>query len=247
MERLKCLVIAFAVVLSATVFAQKKIINAHASAEYGKPIAFYKVPNSKSAMSLVIENGKLYALEDGGLSIYNIDDPKNPKKLGFVGGMGNVRQLRVSGKTAFLSSRQCGLWAVDVSDENNPKILSNFDTIEMATGLDVVGNLAVIGNRVYGVQCVDVSDPKNMKHLSSIRTDESQSVLYRNGLILSGDWAGGEITIIDAKDIKNLKIISKIKLDGSGDFVCFNRSAQKEWSRRKASRSRARLGYLRYF
>lgn len=217
MERVKCLVVVLTVILSLTVFGQKKIINAHASAEYGKPIAFYKVPNSKSAMSLVVENNKLYALEDGGLSIYNIDDPKHPKKLGFVGGMGNVRQLRVRGNTAFLSSRQCGLWAVDVSDDNNPKILSNFDTIEMATGLDVVGNLAVIGNRVYGVQCVDVSDPKNMKHLSSIRTDESQSVLYRNGFIFSGDWAGGEITIIDAKDLKNLKIISKIKLDGYGD------------------------------
>ena len=56
--------------------------------------------------------------------------------------MGNVRQLRVRGKTAFLTTRQCGLWAVDVSDETNPKIISNFDAVEMATGLDVVGDVA---------------------------------------------------------------------------------------------------------
>lgn len=218
MKKIKFILALLAFLSSLTAFSQvKKIINAHREAEYGKPIEFYKVPKSSAAMSLVLENGKLYALEKDGLSIYNIDNPKMPKKVGFVGGMGNVRQLRICGKTAFLSSRQCGLWAVDVSDDKNPKIISNFDTIEMATGLDVVGNLAVIGNRVYGVQCIDVSNPAQMKHLSSIRTDESQSVLYRNGLIFSGDWAGGEITVIDAKDIKNLKPISKIKLDGYGD------------------------------
>ncbi len=194
------------------------IINAHSPKEkYGEPIAFRKVKSSKAAMSLVIENGKLYALEKDGLSVYNIDNPKEPRRVGFVGGMGNVRQLCVRGNVAFLSSRQCGLWAVDVSDESNPKIISNFDTIEMATGLDVVGNLAVLGHRVYGVQCVDVSNPAEMKHISSLLTDESQSVLYRNGLIFSGDWAGGEISIIDAKDLSNLKLISKLKLDGYGD------------------------------
>ncbi len=193
------------------------ILNSHSSKEYGEAIAFKKVKDSRAAMSLVIENGKLYALEKDGLSIYNIDNPKKPIRVGFVGGMGNVRQLCVRGKTAFLSSRQCGLWAVDVSDESNPKIISNFDTIEMATGLDVVGNLAILGHRVYGIQCVDVSNPAKMKHISSLLTDESQSVLYRNGLIFSGDWAGGEISIIDAKDLSNLKLISKIKLDGYGD------------------------------
>jgi len=195
------------------------IVNAHKQAQYGKPIPFYKVPGSKAAMSLVIENGILYALERDGLSVYDISDPKKPARIGFVGGMGNVRQLCVSGKTAFLSSRQCGLWSVDVSDPRNPKIISNFDTVEMATGLDVVGNLAVVGNRVFGVQCIDVSDPAHMKHVSSLRTDESQSVLYRDGIIYSGDWAGGEITVIDASNLSSLKPISKIKLDGYGDGI----------------------------
>jgi len=158
-----------------------------------------------------------YALESKGLSIYNIEDPANPKKLGHVGGMGNVRQLRVSGRTAFLTSRQCGLWAVDVSDENNPRILSNFDAVEMATGLDVIGDVAFIGNRVYGVQCVDISDPANMKHISSYLTDESQSVCYSNGWLFSGDWAGGEVTVIDVANLSVPKARAHIHLDGYGD------------------------------
>jgi hypothetical protein len=191
--------------------------NAHPGEEYGKAIPFRKIPGTAGTLALEISGGRLYALESGGLSIYNIDDPTHPRKLGHVGGMGNVRQLRVRGKTAFVTSRQFGLWAVDVSNETKPVILSNFDAVEMATGLDVAGDVAFIGNRVYGIQCVDVSDPSRMKHLSSYTTDESQSVLYRDNLLFSGDWAGGEVTVIDVSDLSAPKTLSGIKLDGYGD------------------------------
>jgi len=82
------------------------MVNAHVGPEYGKPIPFRKVPGTDGPLALEIADGRLYTLESGGLSIYDIADPKNPKKLGHVGGMGNVRQLRVQGQTAFLTSRQ---------------------------------------------------------------------------------------------------------------------------------------------
>jgi hypothetical protein len=196
------------------------IINAHSEARYGKPIAFRKIPGTAGTMSLEISRGKLYALEDGGLSVFDISDPRNPKRLGHVGGMGNVRQLRVSGRTAFVSSRQCGLWAVDVSDDKTPRILSNFDGVEMATGLDIAGDVAFLGHRVFGIQCVDVSDPARMKHLSSLRTDESQSVYYHNRQLFSGDWAGGEITAIDVSNLLAPRAVSNVTLDGYGDGMC---------------------------
>ncbi len=193
------------------------IVNAHPQAEYGPAIPFRKIPGTAGTLALDISGGRLYALESNGLSIYNIDDPKHPKKLSHVGGMGNVRQLRVRGKTAFLTSRQCGLWAVDVSDETQPRIISNFDAVEMSTGLDVAGDVAFIGNRVYGIQCVDVSDPARMKHISSLTTDESQSVCYANGWLFSGDWAGGEVTVIDVNDLSAPEARARLKLDGYGD------------------------------
>ncbi|MCB1230756.1 MAG: beta-propeller domain-containing protein [Verrucomicrobiae bacterium] len=193
------------------------IVNAHPDPKYGPAIPFRKVPGTSGTLALEISGGRLYALEDGGLSIYDIADPLKPRKLGSVGGMGNVRQLRVRGETAFLTSRQFGLWTVDVSDETHPRIISNFDAVEMATGLDAAGDVAFIGNRVYGIQCVDVSDPARMKHLSSYRTDESQSVTYRDGLLFSGDWAGGEVTVLDVSDPSAPKPVSELKLDGYGD------------------------------
>lgn len=197
--------------------ADHVIINAHPQPEYGPAIPFRKVSGTGGTLALDIVGDRLYALENNGLSIYDITYPKSPQKLGHIGGMGNVRQLQVRGKTAFLTARQCGLWAVDVSDDHHPRIISNFDAVEMATGLDVAGDVAFIGNRVYGVQCVDVSDPARMKHLSSLRTDESQSTYYGKGLLFSGDWSSGEVTVIDVSDLLQPKPLSLIQLDGYGD------------------------------
>ncbi|MCB1089449.1 MAG: hypothetical protein KDM63_20590, partial [Verrucomicrobiae bacterium] len=107
----------------------ESIVNAHADPKYGKALPFRKIPGTAGTLALEVSEGRLYALENGGLSIYDLADPRNPKKLGSVGGMGNVRQLRVRGTTAFLTSRQFGLWAVDVSDATHPKIISNFDAV----------------------------------------------------------------------------------------------------------------------
>ena len=219
--------LAFALCLVAPALAAAgdgAISNAHPEARFGRPIAFRKIPGTAGTMALEVSGNRLYALENRGLSVFDISAPGRPARLGHVGGMGQVRQLRVSGKTAFLSSRQCGLWAVDVSDDKAPRILSNFDGVEMATGLDVAGDVAFLGHRVFGIQCVDVSDPARMKHLSSLRTDESQSVYYRNGLLLSGDWAGGEITVVDVSNLLAPKAVSRVSLDGYGDGMCMRGS-----------------------
>ena len=134
------------------VFANAQKLNLHhADSAYGKSIEYEKITGTKGTLALEIVGDKLYALENGGLSVYDISSLTAPKLLGSVSGMGHVRQLKVRGKTAFLTARQSGLWAVDVSDPKNPKIISHFDAIEYATGLDVSENFAFIGNRVFGV------------------------------------------------------------------------------------------------
>ena len=147
---------ALAFLCATLLFADGVIVNDNLPEEFGKPIPFSKIAGTKGTMDLQISGGKLHALENRGLSIYDLSDKLSPKLLGRIDGMGTVRQIRIVGNTAFLSARESGLWSVDISDAKNPKIISNFATIELATGLDVVGGLAVVGVRVFGVQCVDV-------------------------------------------------------------------------------------------
>lgn len=202
------------------VFANAQKLNLHhADSAYGKSIEYEKITGTKGTLALETVGDKLYALENGGLSVYDISSPTAPKLLGSVSGMGHVRQLKVRGKTAFLTARQSGLWAVDVSDPKNPKIISHFDAIEYATGLDVSENFAFIGNRVFGVQCVDISNPAKMRHVSQILTHESQSVYYKDGIVYSGDWGAGEITTIDFGNPLSPKKISVVNLEGMGDGI----------------------------
>ncbi len=202
------------------VFANAQKLNLHhADSAYGKSIEYEKITGTKGTLALEIVGDKLYALENGGLSVYDISSLTAPKLLGSVSGMGHVRQLKVRGKTAFLTARQSGLWAVDVSDPKNPKIISHFDAIEYATGLDVSENFAFIGNRVFGVQCVDISNPAKMRHVSQILTHESQSVYYKDGIVYSGDWGAGEITSIDFANPLSPQKISVVNLEGMGDGI----------------------------
>lgn len=202
------------------VFANAQKLNLHhADSAYGKSIEYEKITGTKGTLALEIVGDKLYALENGGLSVYDISSLTAPKLLGSVSGMGHVRQLKVRGKTAFLTARQSGFWSVDVSDPKNPKIISHFDAIEYATGLDVSENFAFIGNRVFGVQCVDISNPAKMRHVSQILTHESQSVYFKDGIVYSGDWGAGEITTIDFGDPFSPKKISVVNLEGMGDGI----------------------------
>lgn len=53
-----------------------------------QPFRFVKIPGTKGSLTLNTSGQRLYALESNGLSVYNIEDPKHPKKLGHVGDMG---------------------------------------------------------------------------------------------------------------------------------------------------------------
>lgn len=193
----------------------------HASERsYGDVIESRSVPGTPGSMAVELVGKRLYTLSAGGLTVYAVDEPKAPKLIGRVEGLGNVRQMAVRGNIAYVTARQDGLWIVDVSEPSAPQVLSHFETVELATGLDVAGDVAFVGLRVYGVQAIDVSDPRNPRHMSAYKTSESQSVLYHDGLLYSGDWAMGEITVFDASDLRNLKVLSLAKLDGYGDGVC---------------------------
>lgn len=67
--------LAFAICLAALAPAAAgdgTIINAHDEARFGKPIAFRKMSETAGTMALEISGRKLYALEDHGLSVFDI-------------------------------------------------------------------------------------------------------------------------------------------------------------------------------
>lgn len=171
------------------------------------------------ATALCVDGGTLYAGGANCLCVLDISEAMNPRVLGRVCGLGNVRQIAVQDGIAYVASRESGLWIVDARNPKSPKILSRYDCIELATGIDVAGGVAFLGQRNNGVEFIDVSDPANPEHIRIIKTPESQSVKYRGGYLFSGEWHSGEVTVFDARDMADVKVVSRPKMDGYGDGI----------------------------
>ena len=120
-------------------------------------------------MDVVREGKHLYALQARNLTILSLDNPVQPKVVGRLEDVGDLRQIVVCGNTAFITAREDGLFIVDVSDPARPEIIARYDTIEFATGIDVEDGFAFIACRWFGVEIVDVSDVRNPKHVSVMR------------------------------------------------------------------------------
>lgn len=174
---------------------------------------------SPRAMALCVDGKTLYIGASHYLYVADISEPMNPRILGKVGGLGNVRQIAVQDGIAYVASRESGLWIVDARNPKSPKVLSRYDCIELATGIDVAGRVAFLGQRNNGVEFIDVSDPANPEHIRIIKTPESQSVKYRDGYLFSGEWHSGEVTVFDARDMADVKVVSRLKMDGYGDGI----------------------------
>lgn len=184
---------------------------------FGKAVKIGGV--SPRAMALCVDGKTLYIGASHYLYVADISEPMNPRILGKVGGLGNVRQIAVQDGIAYVASRESGLWIVDARNPKSPKVLSRYDCIELATGIDVAGRVAFLGQRNNGVEFIDVSDPANPEHIRIIKTPESQSVKYRDGYLFSGEWHSGEVTVFDARDMADVKVVSRLKMDGYGDGI----------------------------
>ncbi len=170
-------------------------------------------------IDVAVEGHLAFAIGQGSLRTLDISDPKNPRILGQLSGLGGVRQIEVRGPTAYVTSRQDGLFIIDVGDPAEPRLLSHFDTIEFATGVAISGDVLFVACRNYGVQLIDVSDPSLPAHLSLVRTGEAQSVVSRNGYLYAGVWATSEVVVVDVRDPRHPVITAKLPLDGYGDGV----------------------------
>lgn len=187
--------------------------------------AIPEMPVAKSTgwgpcMDVTIVGDRLYAIGKGKLYTADITDPKNPKKLGELSGLGNTRQIVVGEGIAYITAREDGVFIIDVKDPAKPTLLCHYDSIELATGVDLAGDILFVAQRHYGIEQVDVSDPKNPRHLSSIRTGEAQSIVYRDGFVYTGVWGSSEVVVVDMHDARSPKIVSKTPLDGYGDGLC---------------------------
>ncbi|MDK9701480.1 MAG: hypothetical protein OEM52_15205, partial [bacterium] len=90
--------------------------------EKGYRLSYQRVFSNK----VVVSGNNAYICQlDYGISVYDIKNPKLPKLLAHLNSKGQVFDLVVRSKYAFLASGTAGIEAVDISDRTNPRKLDS--------------------------------------------------------------------------------------------------------------------------
>jgi hypothetical protein len=170
-----------------------------------------------STMDLAVVGDHVFAIGQGELRVLSNAREGKPVLIGELTGLGNTRQLVVSGGYAFITSREEGMFIVDVREPSAPKLVHHYDTAELATAIAVSGEVAAVGNRFAGIELLDVSTPAEPKHLATIRVGEVQSLVFYGTWLYAGTWAEKSVAVIDVRDPWKPRLVKTVPLDGKGD------------------------------
>ena len=170
------------------------------SSAYGKQLEISGTLGVGPAFDAVVDGRHLYVLAGGALHVADLADPKKPKLIGKLKGLGHVRQIQVRHGIAYITAREDGFFLVDVSRPESPRLITHYDTIELATGLALAGDVAFIACRHAGVELIDIADAKKPRHLSTLRVGEAQSLSSDGKYMYIGVWATRELVIADVRD-----------------------------------------------
>jgi len=149
---------------------------------------------------------------DGNTKVLMYPDIGNTKAIIGSVDLGVVRNVAISGTTAYVADLHGGLQIIDVSDPAKPQIIGSVDTPGEAFDIALSGTTAYVADYGSGLQLIDVSDPAKVQ--GSLDTPGLTS-----GVAVSGTTAymadyGSGLQIIDIKDPANPKIIGSVDTPG---------------------------------
>ncbi len=146
----------------------------------------------------VIENYAYIAAGiSAGLEIVNLKDIENPKKVAEIDeGITDAVGITVSGKYAYLATRDTGIQIIQISNPKRPKIVGQYKDLGPGRAWDVKldNGFLYIADEMEGIEILDISDPTNPKEIAQFIDSEigkTFSLVLDNEFIFAADFAEG--------------------------------------------------------
>ena len=99
------------------------------------------------AQSVAIQNEYAFVgTGAAGLSIIDVSNLANPRRVGGYDTSGTASGVAVSGNYAYVADGDAGLQVIDVSNSANPQRVGGYDTSGYAYGVAVSGNFAYVAD-----------------------------------------------------------------------------------------------------
>ena len=132
-------------------------------------------------------NLALLAIEELGLSIYDVADVSNVLYLGGVDTPGEARAVAAFGDYAYVADWRKGLQVVDISDPSSPEIVASADTEGMADGICYYDGKVYVAAHTGGLRVFDVSDPTDPRAAGSLETPFANGVFVKDSYVYVAD------------------------------------------------------------
>ena len=156
-----------------------------------------------------------------GLATFDISDPNNPTQAGNYPASSSMRQVAVSGTTAFVTDIE-GVKLIDISDISNPTLISTYETPDQAQDVVVDGKLAYITDRINGLFIVDWSSPTNLITIGTLDTPgRAAGITTRDGYAYIAAMAAG-IHIVDISNPAVPTLLRSVNTPGIAQSVSLN-------------------------
>lgn len=123
------------------------------------------------SVEAVALSGTLLAYGEGpGLVLADITNPSSPLERGRIALPRVVRDIAISGSTAYVAVGGAGVYAIDISNPTAPLIVGFYDTPGSAGGVSVAGTLAYVADGPNGLLILNVGDPTAMTRAGGVVT-----------------------------------------------------------------------------
>ncbi|MDK2811914.1 MAG: hypothetical protein PWQ78_124 [Petrotoga sp.] len=173
-------------------------------------MAQIQIPSNEELEDIIVAVGVQ------GISIFNVSDPTNPKRLSQLEPAGWVRDtyvkydVFVKDNYAYVANDQNGLVIVDISDPASPKEVGHYDTAGWAWGVYVKDNYAYVADTDNGIVILDISNPYSPKEVGHYNTAGLARSVYvkENYAYVADDFNG--LVIVDISNPKNLTLTAHI-------------------------------------
>ena len=129
----------------------------------------------------------LLAIEELGISIYDVADVSNALYLGGVDTPGEARAVAAFGDYAYVADWRKGLQVVNIADPSSPEIVASADTEGMADGIWYDDGKVYVAAHTGGLRVFDVSDPTDPRAAGSLETPFANDVFVKDSYVYVAD------------------------------------------------------------
>jgi hypothetical protein len=137
----------------------------------------------------------LLAMEEIGLSIFDVSSYGSSYEIGSVDTPGDARSVATDGDHAYVADWRSGLQVIDISDPASPEIVGSYDTGGISDGVCYHDGVVYLADHAGGLKAFDVADPTDPKLIGYLNTPYANAVFATDEYVYVADRDWGLVVV----------------------------------------------------